>query len=1341
MRLRLLSSSNVLRIPLVTCFLIAACDLSPAPPIPPITPTFHGIPADISESPLITPTEEPDLPQTTVLNTTRPDDLYQPYLPSPDFSKIKFTWLGNGYTRVDGAVGAIPGAHPVYVVSPNTAYAATTHSDTNGRFSLLIVAPPGSWVIVKYDPTNGFLMPDVWFNLVDDSGRGPGGYPHVLEDSRPSVINAAPGGMSLIPFVAPKGDGVPFVIAGSTFPEHLDFQISGNMTKSEDQLGESIDIEGLLTLYTDPKLTETLEEKTLSFTVHLYQLFNSDGVPRTPENQFFSTTLTNTGLPIENRRPTSITKGILSSTPFTHISGSNSLRATFKSSVEIPKDLPDGKYALWIDPSTEPTGASLGGPRPEVNPLIASRALSLPPFTIGTPQNPRLVWGLLTDVPSADGTRGVLTEEDARTVQISNRIATQSPYFIIPRISKETGEPIRYRLEPYLPMLAHGDRYIPNVPTITLKLPSGSLSVEIVRPDGGSDIIGPSPFSKAVSRTPMTSEGIPLDDGGGHLADVLQISTLNDDFSYEFPSYGKYKIRMTGSVEDIYGNTYTGGGTYLLFVAKPLDIEPAILPMTPLQVGNTLNPGVTVLPGVPADIEVRVTLLINSDPENSVDYAVTGKANRFGLFTPAYESQRILMEGEGEFVVDTIARYTDPDGIYWMGATRWGSVVASPTSPLIAHGRRGRDSVPVSKAKSWFISDRTDDSHVWIPYHSGDILWQRDGDAARISITVQDTQGVLDAAISAIESSNVESSTKRHATLGQFPLTLGSREEFNSSYPRFPSEEYPYIGYWYAGVQRPGERVRELVSDDTSASAYWRFGELYAMQPGMGIEGDLPNDVKFQFGGAVFRDSAQNMNHYAIYSSLWVQLPDNDRLGSRVFPPFQGAAGGPNGGPIMVLGEREIDLFILPLAIRPGTILEVGDVFSFSGQVGPPLASNIELTITGPANFLRTISGNANKVGYFYDPDQDFILEAPGKYHVTVSVQHTGMTSAGPVVTPYPTGSILSPTKDGFDIYVVEEDSTLMQTTHSSANTITGIGTVPFSIKLPDGLNGSIHYTIAMPGFLLDNGTLITSGNSATVNYDPVHLAKTFQNIDLQGRVGSGTLADTVWVSLLLEQRGHDGLTSYYARQFTLQGPDLFTTHPANGALSENIPRSLTYGNTNNPFGCPGNSTITFHDDFENGASAWVLEPSASWDVVELSDGNHVLNGRGRVQALLRDNLQMPGEYWRVRVRSDKGQVHFNVKVPESNRYAFKFDTAYSELQLYQPMFPGRQVDATYLAHPDGIWHDIEFTLIDTNIRISVNGVLETVFIDPQPVSIGSVWLEVIDGDAYFDNVLVCNPL
>ena len=81
------------------------------------------------------------------------------------------------------------------------------------------------------------------------------------------------------------------------------------------------------------------------------------------------------------------------------------------------------------------------------------------------------------------------------------------------------------------------------------------------------------------------------------------------------------------------------------------------------------------------------------------------------------------------------------------------------------------------------------------------------------------------------------------------------------------------FAYWYGSSERPDVRVREIISEDNMGTAYWRFNDTYGYQIGESAEGDLPGDLKWEFGGAVFRAPAQGTNEYAIYSSLWTLLP------------------------------------------------------------------------------------------------------------------------------------------------------------------------------------------------------------------------------------------------------------------------------------------------------------------------------------------------------------------------------------------------------------------------------------------------------------------------------------
>ncbi|TMA41926.1 MAG: hypothetical protein E6J83_12285, partial [Deltaproteobacteria bacterium] len=156
---------------------------------------------------------------------SRDDDYYPQAVAPPDLSKITLTPQDTGYTHIVGAAGAIPGAFPVYVASPNSANDVFTTAAADGSFTADIVAPPGAWVLVKYDPTNGRWI---------DPASG---------DVLRARVNSAPGAWSQVSFTAPAGGGVPFL---------------------------------------------------------LHRLYNAAGEPRMMANQFFSTILTPTGLPVEH---------------------------------------------------------------------------------------------------------------------------------------------------------------------------------------------------------------------------------------------------------------------------------------------------------------------------------------------------------------------------------------------------------------------------------------------------------------------------------------------------------------------------------------------------------------------------------------------------------------------------------------------------------------------------------------------------------------------------------------------------------------------------------------------------------------------------------------------------------------------------------------------------------------------------------------------------------------------------------------------------------------------------------------------------------------------------------
>ena len=62
-------------------------------------------------------------------------------------------------------------------------------------------------------------------------------------------------------------------------------------------------------------------------------------------------------------------------------------------------------------------------------------------------------------------------------------------------------------------------------------------------------------------------------------------------------------------------------------------------------------------------------------------------------------------------------------------------------------------------------------------------------------------------------------------------------------------------------------------------------------------------------------------------------------------------------------------------------------------------------TVTAPDGKQRRFSDWANEIGYYYEPDDNFIVEQPGRYTVDLQVTYDGSTSAGQVTSSVSPGT------------------------------------------------------------------------------------------------------------------------------------------------------------------------------------------------------------------------------------------------------------------------------------------------------------------------------------------------
>ena len=408
---------------------------------------------------------------------------------------------------------------------------------------------------------------------------------------------------------------------------------------------------------------------------------------------------------------------------------------------------------------------------------------------------------------------------------------------------------------------------------------------------------------------------------------------MDPRFEVTFRQDGLHVVTVEGTIDDIWGNTWSGGGTYDVHVGRVLALDTAVLPGTHFEVGDGFNPGLVVSPPLTAEVEVRVQHVPHSDIGQLQERVIRGRTNRFGYFQPAGNS--FVFEQPGEYRVDITAQGRDAQGQLWIGSRTWGGVVA-PIDPLIvAHGRRGIDEQETI-GPQWFTRDQIGipigSSHVPFPFQSGDVQWLEHADSVIPLITFHDPSRQLTELLRQREQRETPlqkpGSFAERTVVGEAPLFSSRPDRID---PHLDPTKVDLWAYSYRSVQRPLVRVREEISEDEIPNPYWRFDDRYADQIGVGAHGDLPGEFKFQYGAAVLHGPALDQAHYAIHGSLFVLVPDDDPDGTRTFPPFQGNGGGPSGGPLFTLKGEDIDLFIHLTGVRPGSVLETGNTFALVG--------------------------------------------------------------------------------------------------------------------------------------------------------------------------------------------------------------------------------------------------------------------------------------------------------------------------------------------------------------------------------------------------------------------------
>ncbi len=1087
---------------------------------------------------------------------TTPPDASQITVGEPD---------DEGYATVVGAPGAVEPLSAVAVVNLSARTPMTTTADASGAFTTTLYAPPGSSLLVKYDP-DGERVPQLWRDAFVD--------PLVDGD----YMNPLPGTI-LRAAAPPAGDGAARAfrdvgfLGGAEERGWAGWAISGTLQAPSGGSGSGLAVQPGQTVTLTARMRVTAPALNCTGTptptiwahVHLRYLFDEDG-HSDPWGIWFNAHLfTPTGLPIEHEAGGE-SVGVISAqlSDLTCVSA-DAFTGILETTFEVPADLPDGVYLVqahidhWGDPVPLDPDVPVTKVWYHFDPLV-----TMPPLTVGSPAAPHIPWTLLGDYP-VNGHRGVQAREDVGHFAMPTRVVFPPHQVVVPRLDARTGEPLVYRLEPGSHWLSGTDRRQPCPPHIPLDFPSGGLTVQVHKPDGSTDTLGPAEVKQSSVRTPTTPGGSPIDEGTGHVGDLYHLTTMADAFAYSFDQYGPHTIVLGGSVDDVYGNTYPISGTYDVVVARVLDLDPAQLPTTPYEQGDAFAPGLHLFPPVPAEVSVRLVQMPNSDPGQAITTTVTGRANRFGYFQPPVGTV-VTMNAPGEFRVDMTAVYTDAGNTLWMGTATWGNVVEGPAARIEAHGRRGMDyHADEILTGPWFevfnLPPEEIGIEVYYPYYSGDIHWgnedRQPGDSIHSIITVKDLTGGSETIYNFMRDNYPRSRNgfrwppddtslnglEMRIDVHEAPLFISTDSGVD---PGVEPERIDQFAYWYGSSERPDVHVREIISEDDMGTAYWRFNDTYGYQIGESAAGDLPGDLKWEFGGAVFRTltGTPPLNEYAIYSSLWVLLPEGcDAYGcARVTPPFQDATGASvNGGPIMTLDGEEIDMLFLPKGVRPGDVLEQGDVVAFSGHVGPPLDSRVSVTITSPSGVVqRARTWHANKIGWLYDPSFDFVANEVGRWTVDVHVVHDRpYVGNGVTPTSHNAGTVLG-TGGRYAFYVVSPAAPRLSVSAPQPGFITwttgGIEPLHIRGRAPAGTR-AVHYTIHDKGVVMGQDSVTPdAGGVFAVTYDAEALNARFPFVSLTAREGMWEgLADEVTINLLSSGNGGP-----QANTVTLIGEEVF---------------------------------------------------------------------------------------------------------------------------------------------------------------------------------------------------------
>jgi hypothetical protein len=827
--------------------------------------------------------------------------------------------------------------------------------------------------------------------------------------------------------------------------------------------------------------------------------FDAAGHLHFPSDQYMSTLLTPAGLPIEGGAQGAVTTrfggafktplDVLAKVPVAAsglIAGSGGI--VLHVSGQLPADLPAGIYRLRLDYGVTQGNAYytlngdafasmpfFRGQEPQsyfMSPAIRASGVTAAGGTVsGGAIQPRIPWVLLNNYNS-NGVNGVVADEDQPYFAISSRRLIQDD-IILPRVDA-SGNAIAYSLEPTF--LADTFDACWSIPW---DYASGQISVAVTGPNGATVSLGTYPFLRQ--------------SGSGASTGSLVLT------SWKPPAYGRYTAKVTGWIYDTSGNKYMGGGTYHFWIANRLTLATATFQGMPYPVGSAYGHDIAFAPPVPASVTVTATLYPNSDITEPISSTWSGTATMGGVFGALQGSKTLALSAPGEYAAHIVATYTDPGGIMWVCSMRHAGVVYDPGGPIVARGKKlnvnGQYLIQGNTHDEGYIDPVTDAEHLMhinFPYNPGDVLMiAADGQGADKIIPTMTYEFTAnpqrnDAQLNGIGISNVQIQTSNGYSPHMFP------------------EYITDLAYYYGSAARPGFMGRFLVGETSVRGPYWPVSpNAFGSQINASPNGDSPGDIYRLLGGVVLRQKGAQPAYAGYIASAFLlpQGTNNNRVIAAGSEDLTASTG--QVGRVFLVGPR------------PGMTYPVGTTFAAAFQIDPIVPVNISFTMNYPDGRIVNTSGVSDAYGSFTGPVK-FPLDIPGMYQYTVSANWNGYPAVMPGLPA-----------TGGEIYVLEAQPPA--------------GAAGIQIRTADGttfdpvagihITGTssadhVHFTVVMPGAVLDHGDLPVTNGQFDYYFNPTGLHLRAQTYDIVDHAtGKPQLGDVVHLSLFSQETTASGQT------------------------------------------------------------------------------------------------------------------------------------------------------------------------------------------------------------------------